>query len=335
MWQIDNRTPFAVERSWTRDRNGAEVWLVAAKCTFDIDPDGSTHISPEQPDVRRLPLYNGKAGASSIRYESDLILTKTTTDVILAGQAHAPGGRPVEELVVEMRVGSLAKKLVVCGERIWTSGGPSRPQPFLSMPIVYERAFGGVDLLSAETSLDWDMRNPVGTGFATQSEHLVGRVLPCVEYCDRRFTSWDDRPAPAGFGPLCSHWEGRARFAGTYGDKWMQERQPLLPEDFDERFFQCAPADQQTGQFLSGGERVMLTNLSPMGPLQFDLPLVGLQFETFFTNGEHSSHDVQKLHTVILEPEFPRVSVLWHTALPCHFKVQKLERTVVTYYPPA
>ena len=33
---------------------------------------------------------------------------------------------------------------------------------------------------------------------------------------------------------------------------------------------------------------------------------------------------------MILEPDFPRVSLVWHSALPCHFKVQKLERTVVT-----
>jgi hypothetical protein len=33
---------------------------------------------------------------------------------------------------------------------------------------------------------------------------------------------------------------------------------------------------------------------------------------------------------VILEPDHPRVSLVWHSALPCHFKVQKLEKTVVT-----
>ena len=31
MWQVDNRTPFAAERGWVRDRNGAEIWLVAVK----------------------------------------------------------------------------------------------------------------------------------------------------------------------------------------------------------------------------------------------------------------------------------------------------------------
>ena len=31
-----------------RDRNGAEVWLVAVKCTFDIMSDGSTVVSKDQ-----------------------------------------------------------------------------------------------------------------------------------------------------------------------------------------------------------------------------------------------------------------------------------------------
>jgi len=40
-------------------------------------------------------------------------------------------------------------------------------------------------------------------------------------------------------------------------------------------------------------------------------------------------HQNRKLHTVILEPDFPRVSLVWHSALPCHFKGHKLERTLI------
>ena len=62
MWQIDNQTPFAAERGWVRDRTGAEVWLVAVKCTFDIDRDGSTAISAEQPPVLRVRGTLRRAG---------------------------------------------------------------------------------------------------------------------------------------------------------------------------------------------------------------------------------------------------------------------------------
>ena len=330
MWQVDNRTPFAAERGWVRDRNGAEIWLVAVKCTFDILPDGSTQVSHEQPPVLRVPEYNGEPGTSSLKYEADLVLTKTTTDIIVVGHAYAPNGRPVTELDVGFRVGPVQKVLHISGDRRWGAFGPSSPEPFTKMPLVYERAFGGMDTKSPHPERDWDWRNPAGTGFAIAGDNLLGQLLPNIEYLNEPVTSWRDRPRPAGFGPIGCHWQPRVGFAGTYGDKWLKERQPLLPEDFDDRFFQCAPADQQAPAFLRGGEPVVLHRLTPTGDLRFVLPKLFPGFETRFYDGSREIHKSRRLHTVILEPDYPRVSLVWHSALPCHFKVQKLERTVVT-----
>jgi hypothetical protein len=107
----------------------------------------------------------------------------------------------------------------------------------------------------------------------------------------------------------------------------------LLAEDMDERWFQSTPADQQAPQFLRGGEPVLLLNLTPGGTLRFALPRLYLGFETRFYDGSREIHRKRALHTVILEADHesgPRVSLVWHSALPCHFKVQKLERTVIT-----
>ena len=110
----------------------------------------------------------------------------------------------------------------------------------------------------------------------------------------------------------------------------MKERQPLLPADFDDRFFQCAPEDQQSPSFLRGGEPVVLYRLTPAGELRFSLPRIFLGFTTHFSDGSTAIHKERRLHTVIIDGDVPRVSLVWHTALPCHFKVQKLERTIVT-----
>lgn len=330
MWQIDNRSPFAVERGWVRDREGAEVWLVAVKATFDIKPDGSTEIAKDQLPVLRAPEYHGEPGKSSIKYEADLVLSKKTTDIIVVGHAHAPPGTAVTSLDVGFRIGSLQKILRVFGDRTWTARGPTAPEPFTKMPLVYERAFGGVDLKSEQPEQDWDWRNPVGCGFAVKQENLDGLPVPNLGLADQPISSWEDRLPPAGFGALCSHWQPRASFAGTYDENWMKNRQPLLPDDFDERFFQFAPADQQAPAFLAGGEPVALLNLSPLGNLRFVLPKIFLGFETRFYDGSREIHKVRKLHSVIIEPDFPRVSLVWHSALPCHFKVQKLERTIIT-----
>lgn len=330
MWMIENRTPFAAERSWVRDRDGAEVWLVAVKCTFDIRPDGTTAVSAEQPPVLRVPEYHGEPGKSSIKYDGDLMERKTTTDVYVVGHACAPGGNVVSELDAGFRVGPVQKLLRVTGDRVWGAVGASRPQPFAKMPLVYERAFGGVDTQSATPERDWEWRNPVGTAFAVQKSHLSGRALPNIEYPNAPFAAWNDRPPPAGFGAIGPHWQPRCSFAGSYGEAWAMTRKPLLPDDFDPRYFQCTPPDQQAPEFLRGGEPVVLYRLTPDGDLRFTLPRLHLGFDTHFFDGTRAIHQTRHLHTVILEPDFPRVSLVWHSALPCHFKVRKLHRTIVT-----
>jgi len=333
VWQIDNRTPFAAERGWVRDRDGAEVWLVAVKATFAIRPDGTTDVAKEQPPVLRLPEHHGDPGRSSVKYDADLVLTKRTTDVIVVGHAHAPQGRPVTQLDVGFRVGPVQKVLRVFGDRTWGALGASTPQRFEKIPIVYERAYGGVDPKSKTPDKDWDWRNPVGTAFVVSGSHAEGLRLPNIEDPKNLIGSHRDRPAPAGFGVIASHWQPRVGFAGTYDDHWMKTRQPLLAEDMDDRWFQSAPADQQAPQFLRGGEPVVLLNLTPAGDLRFALPKLYLGFETRFYDGSREIHKKRALHTVILEPDHesgPRVSLVWHSALPCHFNVQKLERTVIT-----
>ncbi len=335
MWQLDNRTPFAAERTWVRDREGRELWLVAVKCTFDIMPDGTTEVSTEQPPVVQAPEYFGDPAQSSLKYDIDLVRTKKNTDIILHGHAYAPDGKSVKEMEVGFQVGMVTKVLRVFGDRVWNSGLSitfSAPKPFVKMPLVYERAYGGTDSKAKESNKPaWDSRNQLGTGYAVTSVNLEGVALPNIEYPKQLIKHWDDRPSPAGFGPVCNHWQSRAQYAGTYDDKWLQTRMPLLPEDFDERYYQCAPEDQQASQFMEGGEPVVMQNLTPEGDIRFHLPKVQLGFETFFYDGDCWIHPQPSLNTVILEPDYPRVSMVWHTSLPCNdAKGLKLHRTLIT-----
>jgi hypothetical protein len=330
MWALDNRTPFAADRSWVRDRDGAEIWLVAVKGTFNIHPDGSTSVADQQADVQLAAKYSGEPGKSSIVYDADLPRTKVTTDIIVNGHAYAPRGKPTKAVTVSFRVGDLVKSLRVTGDRLWKGFGfvawRSRCRAFVKMPITYERAFGGMDLTSKNPKRHkWDPRNPVGTGVAKSSGHLIGKLEPNIHAVGFRPFAWFRKPIPAGFGVIAGHWTPRVKLAGTCGAKWQAERAPLLPEDFDDRFYQSVPPDQQTSRFLMGGEEVYLTNLTPGGVLAFRLPRVVLGFETDF-GGEPVRHRAN-LHTVILEPNVPRVMLVWHTALPCHPKVTKLRRT--------
>ncbi|MGE5152641.1 MAG: DUF2169 domain-containing protein [Bdellovibrio bacteriovorus] len=329
MWQLDNRTPFAAERTWVRDRDGAEIWLVAVRCAFDIAPDGTTTPSDPQAPVVSIPEpADPKDPAAGIKLDSDLVRTKVTTDVLLHGQAHAPGGRPVTELDVGFRVGPVFKRLRVIGDRLWRGGSPTLAEPFVRMPLVWTRAFGGYDPASRSgPNPRWDIRNPAGTGFALSAASAEGLNLPNIESLDRPIRHWSDRPEPVGTGPIPAHWEPRAQLAGTYDARWEAERFPLLPLDFDNRHYQCAPRDQQAPRFLTGGEPVVLINLTPSGELKLNLPRIRLGLETFFYTGERRRHDPPRLHSVILEPDLPRVSLVWHSALPCHPLTTRLKHT--------
>lgn len=316
MGKVQNFTPFVAEGDWVRGRDGGEVWLVAVRCTFTVDRDGTTSVAEEQDPETLAPKYRGDPATSSLLYDSDYCLTKPTTDVLLHGHAFSPRARPTTQVDVTMRVGDIYKTLRVTGDRRSTS---SSAELFTRMPLIYERAYGGRE---SDPPRDpgrprFDPGNPIGTGFT------AGTPVPNVAYPGENPTR-----RPAGFGPVPAHWQARVRYAGTYDEAWQRDRCPLYPADLDDRFFLCSPEDQRPAGFLRGGEPVELTNLTPDGWLAFLLPRVAFGFETEFRGGDRVRH-AGKLHTVILEPDVPRVIIVWRTELPCHARALKLQRTTV------
>ena len=67
------------------------------------------------------------------------------------------------------------------------------------------------------------------------------------------------------------HAQSRVKLAGTYDEKWLNDRFPILPEDFDSRFFNAAPEDQQLDDYRPG-EEVRLHYLTEKGKERFFLP---------------------------------------------------------------
>ena len=104
MWAIFNRTRFAVNRTFARDLEGAEVWIVAVRATFAIAEDGAVTLAKEQQPVCVAPQYSGEPGRSGLRYDMDLLRTKPGTDVVLHACAHAPNGQPATEVDVALSI---------------------------------------------------------------------------------------------------------------------------------------------------------------------------------------------------------------------------------------
>lgn len=334
MWSLSNNTPFAAERCWVRDTSGAEVWLVVVKGSFLIKPDGAQLLDPQQTEVSRVPEFAGEPGLSSILCDSDFVHTKSRTDVLLHGHAYSPQGSPTTSVDVRLKLAGIDKTLRVVGDRAIERGllgmgvELSRPQPFTRMPIMYERSFGGTDQHDEDPKLHgWEPRNPVGVGFALDKVHVIGTPAPNIEDPQRPYGDWR-RGQPAGFGPIARHWAPRVGLAGTYDEAWEKARSPLLPSDFDEAFYQCAPQDQQVPGFLKGGENVELHNLTPEGLLTFDLPRATLGLTTRFYGGTQAVHRAD-LHTLIIQPDERRFQMVWHSSLACHQKVNKLRVTEI------
>jgi hypothetical protein len=332
MWTVANETPFKTDRTIVVDKHGARHWVVVVKATFAIHPDGGTEIAKKQVDPLLVPEYRGEPGESSLLYESDLVSDKPGTDVLVHGTAYAPRERPATEVRVALKVGDAEKTLVVRGDRVFerTVGGVavSQPSPFLKMPLVYERAYGGFDHASPDPARQKIFApNPVGTGVSFEPASLVGRPVANVE-----FETGPSKPsAAAGFGPLCSYWEPRRRYAGTYDDAWAKKQKPLLPLDFDDRGNMCAPIDQQVEPHARGGEVLHLTHLTPAGAMTVRLPRHYFTFTTLFARSARRSpaDHRARLHTVIVEPDQPRLIMVWHSRLSCGNAVDDIDQTIV------
>ena len=215
MWVLNNRTPYAAERTWTRDKTGMHQWLVAvsrSSTSFRAESSGW----PTSRRRRSWPLDRGDPVASSLRIDSDLLGVKPTTDILLDAAAHAPKGVAAKSVPVTLRVGSIDKTLVVHGTRVYYTGAMGRTmsaaQPFIRQPIHYEWAFGGSDVGDKDPRKHRiDLRNPVGKGLAADASRLEHQPAHAVEYPSGN----PAKRGPAGFGPIASFWSPRAERAGT------------------------------------------------------------------------------------------------------------------------
>ena len=329
MLEIKNKTRFETGLAPGMGKDGLDYAVFVVKGTFGIPEGGSAPVlADEQVPVVFADEHYGEAGFSSVKYEMDTCLIKPGTDVVLVGSAI--GRQAARRIDVGLQVGQVKKVVRVFGDRRWERHlgrwRMSEPKPFETMPLVFERAFGGRDEThNNEKKHKFEPRNPVGTGFVARrsSDRLEGLLLPNLEEPAQLIGGWKDRPDPAGFGFVGRHWEPRVRFGGTYDEAWQNERCPLLPDDFDERFFNGAVRGLVTKRHLRGGEAVRVVNASAAGELRFTLPICEFDI-TACIKGEIQEHGCV-LDTVIIEPESSRMILTWRATIPCPRKFLYIE----------
>ncbi|WP_437713175.1 DUF2169 domain-containing protein [Sorangium sp. So ce448] len=222
---------------------GRVMLAVVVKATFRLEHKRAMSPLPPAPivaaDVRAARAATDPRAVLSAAAEMAPFLPRA--DILLGGHAWARGRSPAPLVPVRLRVGLeaavlLDKALHVYGDR--GGNGRGAPQPFLAMPLGYERALGGAA----------DPDNPAGV------DPRAGRAPNIID--PRQPTR------AAGLGPIAAHWPARQRRLGNADPRGVQAPWPVVPDGFDWAYFQAAPADQQT-PYLRGNEWILIEGMHP------------------------------------------------------------------------
>ncbi|MFO0760468.1 MAG: DUF2169 domain-containing protein [Byssovorax sp.] len=253
-------------------RRGGQLHLtVLVKVTFGLAPGGI--MAPVDPiEIRRVELHHGDNPTRSIRAPSELWPFLPGAEVLFTGHAHCPEGQ--EEQVLPVRLSLLRnrkivldKTLLVFGDRTPPARGeaPPEPQPFQRMPLVYERAYGGIG------SPD----NPHGVGYGSKP----GKKMPNIVHPTK------GPEQMAGLGPISCFVPARKRLLHGHPRKLLEGRIAELPDEVDPTYFHAAPEDQRLPRIF-GDELIALEHLNAALPrLETRLPQVSAAARIYTPDG--------------------------------------------------
>ncbi|WP_437275332.1 DUF2169 domain-containing protein [Sorangium sp. So ce375] len=222
---------------------------VVVKASFSID------ASPMRPAEVAAPfqakdVHDRRGPMTHVTAASDRVPYRQYVDVTALGHAAAPGGRPVAEMsarfaLVQRGGPGLDKTVRVVGRR---KEPGAEPEPFVRMPIVYERAFGGVGV----------PENPLG---CSERDGELPNVLDP-----------SDPQRPAGFGPIAAAWPARSRRLPAGARARLDAEVMEVPGAVDWSYFQCAPRDQWISALQPGAVVVLEGFHADRPSLQSALP---------------------------------------------------------------
>jgi hypothetical protein len=264
-----NTTPFNADLLRTAFGEDHLLAALIARPTFRIE-GRELVATPEAPwPVDAAPMET-PAGP----LPGDLPLLSGGIDVFVVGSAHAPGGGTATALEVDVRVGdSLSRRLQVTGNRRWERRGDalvaSEPEPFSSMPLSWENAYGGkAEIPEGEMTC---LANPLGKGFYLSEEQADGAPLPNLEDPQHRVEKWNDQPDPFGTAPYPENGSLRPLNAVDFDAENLET--PKL-ERISPLFFNRAHPRMiiEPSQAPKPGDEVVVSHVHPDGDLRFAWP---------------------------------------------------------------
>jgi hypothetical protein len=285
---------------------------IVAKATCDLVPGEPAKMRPEPAPIGGEVFADGERGRVLV-HPTDRAPWKPRADVVLVGRAHATGGLATA-LDVALRFGhegrGFERRVKVHGDRVWLADGrldaPSPAEPFLRMPLTWERAFGGPRFEP----------NAAGVGDAERLSRGKPVPLPNLEDPERPIRLASQRPPPACFAPVPLAWKDRWAALGRDARPW-----PMLAEAFDWTRWQAAPAAQQLPH-LRGDEPYALEGVHPRAPvLEGTLP--GRRARCFVAfearegaRDERVEEVPMALDTIVFDADAATVTLVWRGVVP-------------------
>ncbi|MBK8167227.1 MAG: DUF2169 domain-containing protein [bacterium] len=337
--ELINATKFVAGYTLGLDPDGRERVVVVVKGTYHLPLTGE----PPERASTQAPLvmadeFTGEPGLSATLCEADFAPFKPRCDVLVNGSAYAPGGRPAAQVEVGLSVGRVDKSFTVVGPRRWERAllamRPSAPERFTSLPVSYDAAYGGRDVSDKKPDEPkFYVHNPAGVGYYPLCSRydLEGKPLPCTAETGKPVATRMGKYRPMALGAIGRNFASRHPLAGTYDQDWLDNVFPFLPADFNPRYHQAAPRDQQL-PWPRGGEKVTLLNLTPRGKLRFALPTESVPVE--FTDADYRRTEQQAvLDTILIEPDHERLLLAWRTSLPLRRNIFEMKQCVIGRMP--
>lgn len=310
---FSNNTPYAAQDFPFVDPEGREVVIAVVKASFRIDASGEPRLDAKQAPVRPVDVpWEPDNPNSSVKLPGDVCDAKIGTDLVVVGDAISD--KPVASLDVAVSAGDRTLPLRVHGPRLFARGltgvGIGPAVPFERMPLRYELAYGG----ASEDLSEVELSNPSGRGVTKQSGALDGKPAPQIEHVDFPHASAADHHPPMGFGAIATHWSPRREFFGTIDQYWVEMRCPLLPMDFNRRFYSVAHPMLWFEQPLLTGTPVAVVGMSEDRVLSFRLPAVPVRISAKFDSGR--ADVIPMVDTVVVLPNERRVELTLRAAFP-------------------
>ena len=264
-----NGTDFPAEALVGSTTDWEQTAMVACKVTYRrTEAGGLEPVSPEE----MWPVLTEPADFQGVTLMPELEFRKRGIDLLVFGPAVAPRGWASRQLKVEIRCGPIRKQVQVFGHRTWEKevGGfvLSPTEPFETMPLTNDGAFGGASVLAGEEVVH--PLNPGGRGYCMSKEDVPGKALPNLERPEDLIQDWKDKPSPACiFRPMGPLFEPSG--PGSF-EALSQSSDPMaLPRaTFFQAFNQAVPDMVCPRGEL--GRTLFLSGFDAHGDLSFPLP---------------------------------------------------------------